>query len=290
MSHYSKTKALGQILEAHPGIVRNPSRSDLIEQVINKKEALASEQGFLFTTTPSESTGRSPRDTYIVFDETTGSHIDWSSPNNLPIEPNTFQLLWQDALKILKQKKNILISERVVGADPSYALPVRTITGRSLIALFSMNMFRSIPEDIHKSIFADKEFTLLVLPYDKIKEDAYDGLLRKLPNGRTSDMAIVMDFANRLGLIIGSAYCGSAKKLMFTVMNYYLPFEDILPIHCSADENAEGELTLFLGLSGTGKTTLQLNRIEHCLAMMSMVGVNSELPTLKTVVTRSLSI
>lgn len=256
MGRYSKTEALQKTLDMHPGIIHNPSKADLIKLVLERKEALPSDQGFLFTTTPPESTGRSPRDTYIVFDETSGTHIDWSSPNNLPIEPKTFQMLWQDALEMLQKKQSIIVTERVIGADPTYAMPVRTISDRSLISLFSLNMFRPIPKDIDRSLFTDRGFTLLVLPYDKINTDAYDGLLRKRADGRTSNMAIIMDFENRKGLIIGSAYCGSAKKLMFTVMNYYLPFEGILPIHCSANENPKGELTLFLGLSGTGKTTL----------------------------------
>ncbi|MGM0787776.1 MAG: phosphoenolpyruvate carboxykinase (ATP), partial [Thermodesulfobacteriota bacterium] len=97
-------------------------------------------------------------------------------------------------------------------------------------------------------------------PYDKVDAARYEGRLRKLEDGSTSDMIIAMDFANRLGLVYGSAYCGSAKKLMFTVMNYYLPHEGILPLHCSANEDKDGRVSLFLGLSGTGKTTLSADR------------------------------
>ncbi len=96
----------------------------------------------------------------------------------------------------------------------------------------------------------------MVLPYDKIDVSRYNGRLRRLPNGKTSNMAIIMDFDNRVGLVYGSAYGGSVKKFIFTVMNYYLPQENILPIHCSANENDKGEVSLFLGLSETGKTTL----------------------------------
>ena len=83
------------------------------------------------------------------------------------------------------------------------------------------------------------EVITLVLPYDKIRNEKYEGRLRKLPDGRTSDMAIIMDFANRVGLVYGSCYGGSVKKLIFTVMNFYLPLENILPIHCSANEGRQ---------------------------------------------------
>jgi phosphoenolpyruvate carboxykinase (ATP) len=118
-------------------------------------------------------------------------------------------------------------------------------------------MFRPTLEGIKDSIFANREFQLLALPYDKLDPKRYEGRLRKLANGETTDMAIVMDFAKGVGLVFGSAYMGSCKKLIFTVMNYYLPLENLLPLHCSANENADtGDLTLYLGLSGTGKTTL----------------------------------
>ena len=195
-------------------------------------------------------------DTMIVRRPDTDGNIDWDSPNNLPIDAETFDMLWKDALTVLGRKKTLYITDRVVGADASYALPVQTITDRSLTALFTLNMFRAVPADIQNSIFAEKGFTLVVLPYDKIDGSRYEGRLRKLKNGRVSHMAIIMDFSKRLGLVYGSAYGGSVKKLIFTVMNYYLPLENILPIHCSANENAHGDLSLFLGLSGTGKTTL----------------------------------
>ena len=133
---------------------------------------------------------------------------------------------------------------------------MRTITDRALLSLFARNMFRPAHEELASSVLADKEFTLILLPYDKLNRSKYEGRLRNLPGGKTSDMVIAMDFIRKVGLVYGSAYCGSAKKLMFTVMNYYLPFKDILPLHCSANEDKNGNVTLFLGLSGTGKTTL----------------------------------
>ncbi|MDD2391019.1 MAG: phosphoenolpyruvate carboxykinase (ATP) [Desulfobacterales bacterium] len=248
--------SLHQIIEQHNQVQINPQREEAILKAVEHKEALISANGCLSTWTPPASTGRSPRDTMIVRHPGTENRIDWDSPNNIPCDPETFEMLWNDALDVLKAKERIFITDRVIGADSAYALPVRTVSDQATTALFTLNMFRPVQDDIAASIFADKGFTLLVLPYDKVDAGRYAGRLRKLPDGSTTNMAIVMDFDNRIGLVYGSAYGGSVKKLMFTVMNYYLPFEGILPIHCSANENENQELSLFLGLSGTGKTTL----------------------------------
>jgi phosphoenolpyruvate carboxykinase (ATP) len=249
-------KKLEEIMSGHGDVRKNLDRRAIIGDAVAGREAFVAANGCLATWTPAESTGRAPMDTMIVRRPDTDGNIDWDSPNNLPIEAETFDMLWDDALAVLGKKKTFYVTDRVVGADASYALPVRTISDRALTALFTMNMFRAVPENIEQSIFADRGFTLLVLPYDKVEGARYAGRLRKLPDGQVSNMAIVMDFSKRLGLVYGSAYGGSVKKLIFTVMNYYLPLENILPIHCSANENANGGLSLFLGLSGTGKTTL----------------------------------
>jgi phosphoenolpyruvate carboxykinase (ATP) len=249
-------KKLNSILQAHPKILDNPSRKQLIRDVVKNKEALISECGALATWTPQDSTGRSPKDTVIVRRRESEANIDWDSPNNIPLAPDTFEMLIEDALNTLKRKDKIYITDRSLCADTSYALPVKTITDLALTALFTNNMFRPIPLDIKKSIFAEKGFTLIVFPYDKLDYARYEGRLRKLPDGKTSNMVIAMDFDRRMGIIFGSAYMGSVKKLMFTVMNYYLPAEGILPLHCSANEGERGDSALLLGLSGTGKTTL----------------------------------
>ncbi|MDM8516938.1 phosphoenolpyruvate carboxykinase (ATP) [Desulfobacterales bacterium HSG16] len=247
---------LDKVIEAHAQVRKNLSREENVRNVIERKEALVSECGALVIWTPVESTGRAPLDSLIVRKSGSEDNIDWDSPNNIGIDSETFEMLWEDALKVCENKDNLYVTDRTVGADPSYALPVRTISDKAVTSLFTLNMFRPVPDNIGSSLFAEREFTLLVLPYDKIDSSRYEGRLRKLPDGKTSDMAIIIDFDQRLGLVYGSAYCGSVKKLIFTVMNYYLPFEDILPIHCSANETEKGDLSLFLGLSGTGKTTL----------------------------------
>nr|MBC8382561.1 phosphoenolpyruvate carboxykinase (ATP) [Candidatus Cloacimonadota bacterium] len=231
-------------------------RTEMIQRSIDDGEVVISANGSCTTWTPIESTGRSPKDTMIVRRPESEADIDWNSPNNIPIDPETFDMILEDTLKTFSQKDKIYITNRVLSAETSYALPVRTICDQALSALFTDNMFRPVPGDISESVFADNGFTILVLPYDKLDRARYKGRLRTLPDGKTSNMAIVMDFDKRIGVVYGSAYGGSVKKLMFTVMNYYLPAEGILPLHCSANDGENGDSALLLGLSGTGKTTL----------------------------------
>jgi len=243
-------------LARHKNIQLNPDRRSMIEHSVSNHEAVVSDSGALATWTPPESTGRSPRDTVIVRRSESEDTIDWESPNNIPVEESTFDMVMEDALEFLSGKPELYVTDKCLGADSSYALPVRTITDQALTALFTDNMFRPVPDDISGSVFADKPFTLVVVPYNKLNPERYAGRLRKMPHAPASDMIVAMDMDRRLGVIIGSAYGGSVKKLMFTVMNYLLPGEGILPLHCSATEGPEGDCALYLGLSGTGKTTL----------------------------------
>ncbi|PID81996.1 phosphoenolpyruvate carboxykinase (ATP) [bacterium DOLZORAL124_64_63] len=244
-------------LLAGANIRRNLSRADLIQASVDNGEAVVSKCGALATWTLPESTGRSPKDTIIVRRPESEATIDWTAANNLPVDPETFDMLVEDALKTLGAAKTTYVNDRVIGADSSYALPVTTISKKALNVLFTDNMFRPVPDDLNTSIFADKPFTLLVCPDDKLDAARYEGRLRVDPRlGHTSTMAIAVDFDRRIGVVYGSQYCGSCKKLLFTVMNYMLPAENILPIHCSANEGPKGDIALLLGLSGTGKTTL----------------------------------
>jgi len=250
-------KAIDTFITSHSGVSITPGRKDLIKEVVDRKEAFISKYGALATWTPVESTGRSPKDTLTVRRPSSEGNIDWDSPNNIPIDEETFDMLYEDGLRVLASKPRLYVTERVLGADASYSLMVKTVTDKALTALFTDNMFRPVPSDIGKSIFFKKPFDILVLPYDKLDSERYRGRLRVVPEtGRTSDMAIAMDFDRMLGIVYGSAYGGSVKKLMFSVMNYILPEAGILPLHSSANEGPRGDSAMFLGLSGTGKTSL----------------------------------
>ncbi len=247
---------LDKLLREHPDVLNNPGRATLIQEAVSRREAIPSANGALATWTPPESTGRSPKDTYIVRRRESEDTIDWDSPNNIAMEPETFDMIEADALAVLAAKGRLYVTDRVLSADSSYALPVKVVSDWAMTALFTDNMFRPVPPDLERSIFARRPFTLLVVPYDKLDRGKYAGRLRKLPNGKTSDMAVAIDMDRMRGVVFGSAYAGSVKKLMFSVMDYVLPGEGILPLHCSANEGPDGDVALLLGLSGTGKTSL----------------------------------
>ena len=245
------------LLSDHSAVHRNISRPEIIKACVGGGEALVSACGALATWTRPESTGRSPQDTLIVKRAASEGTIDWTSPNNLPVDEQTFDMLVDDALETLGAADTVYASDRVVGADPAYALPVTTVCDKAVNILFLDNMFRPRPDDLDRSVFADGPFTLLVCPDHKLAPDRYKGRLRIDPRiGGTSTMVIAADFDRRIGVVYGSAYCGSCKKMLFTAMNYLLPEAGILPLHCSANEGPEGDVALLLGLSGTGKTTL----------------------------------
>jgi len=249
---------LESLLSQRTDLRRNISRAEMIRDAVNHREAVPSASGALATWTPPESSGRSPKDTYIVRRPESEDTIDWTSPNNIALDPDTFDMLLEDSLATLGEVERLYVTDRLVGADPAYALPVHTVTDWSLAALFTDNMFRSWNDDaVSQSAFRDQHFTLIALPYRKLDAARYEGRLRVDPRlGHTSTMAVAMDFDRRIGIVYGSAYGGSVKKLIFTVMNYMLPAVGVLPIHCSANEGANGDSALLLGLSGTGKTTL----------------------------------
>lgn len=247
---------LDHLLLEHGECTIDPDRRELIRSALHEREALAAECGALATWTPPESTGRAPQDTYIVRHRESERNIDWDSPNSTAMTPETFDLLWADAVRLLGRKNRIYVTNRVAGADPAYALPIRTVVPRALHALFTYNAFLPVPDELDQSVFAAHGFTLLVLPDDKIDATKFEGRLRRLPGGRSSNLAVATDFDRGLGLVFGSAYCGSIKKLIFTAMNYLLPDVGVLPLHCAANEDAQGSTALLLGLSGTGKTSL----------------------------------
>jgi phosphoenolpyruvate carboxykinase (ATP) len=247
---------IAHLLKSHPDVLDNPARPLMIYEVVKNREAIVSANGALAAWTPPESTGRSPQDTYIVRRKESEADIDWDSPNNIPMEPSTFDMIMEDALDVLAARARLYVTDRVLVADSAYAMPVQMVTYQASTALFTDNMFRPVPPDIERSVFAKRGFTLVVVPYHKLDRQKYQGRLRKLPGGQTSDMAVAMDFDRGLGVVFGSAYAGSVKKLMFSVMNYMLPGVGVLPLHCSANEGPDGDIALLLGLSGTGKTSL----------------------------------
>jgi phosphoenolpyruvate carboxykinase (ATP) len=237
-------------------LLHNPTRSQLMQEALRRHEAVATKSGALALWNPSHATGRIPQDTYTVqyADDAT---IDWSQSNNNPINPDVFDEIFLDALRTLRSKDRLYSVDRCVGADARYALPVRTITSHATAALFADTMFRPLSAQSSGAL-AGHPFTLLVLPHDELSTEKYKGRIMK-KNGDVAPWIIAMDLRRRLGIVYGTSYLGAIKKTIFTVMNGLLPTLNVLPLHCSATVDARGASHLFLGLSGTGKTTLSVD-------------------------------
>jgi phosphoenolpyruvate carboxykinase (ATP) len=214
----------------------------LYEEAIRRNEARLSHLGPLVVRT-GHHTGRSPNDKFIVQEETSEDLIWWGKVNHAMPEI-AFDRLRQRMLAYV-QGKDLFVQDCFVGADPNYRLPLRVITETAWHSLFARNMFIQ-PEAEALETFAP-EFTIIQVPgFHAIPE----------LDGTRSEVFVVINFAERLVLIGGTQYAGEIKKSAFTIFNYLLPQKDVLSMHCSANMSADGEVAVFFGLSGTGKTTL----------------------------------
>ena len=228
----------------HPGHVYwNPSVSALYSESIRRGEGSLAEGGPLVCSTGIH-TGRSPNDKFIVPEPSTEEHVWWGKVNRA-IDRERFGLLQKSTLQSLT-KKDLFVQDCFVGADPTYRLCVRVITERAWHSLFARTMFLPVPAG-HRSDEHSPQFTVIDVP--SMEADPHI-------HGTTSNVFIVVDFSQRLVLIGGTSYAGEIKKSLFSVMNYLLPLRNVFPMHCSANMGERGDVALFFGLSGTGKTTL----------------------------------
>ena len=228
-----------KIKAAH--VYENLSTAELIEHAVRRGEGVLGNDGQLIVDTRPH-TGRSPKDKFFVKEPSSEGHIDWGETNR-PIEPELFDALWERVSTYLWERE-VYSLDCYVGADERYRLPIRVITEFAWHNLFARDLF-IVPDELPKD-FAP-EFTVV---------DA--ALFQADPqrDGTNSSTFILVNFAKRMILIGGTKYAGEIKKSVFTLMNYLLPLREALPMHCSANMGAEGDVAIFFGLSGTGKTTL----------------------------------
>ena len=223
-------------------IYYNLSIQELTDIAVKKEGGYISKNGALCINT-GKYTGRSPKDRFIVDDAAVHNHINWDK-SNLPISRESFEKLYNKALDYMKDKE-LYIFDGYVGSDSSYRMPIRVINEFAFQNQFSQQMFIK-PKAVELVGFMP-EFTVIALPE-----------LKAIPeiDGTNSEVFIIISFEKKVVLIGGTKYSGEIKKSIFTVMNYLLPFKKTLPMHCSANEGETGDVALFFGLSGTGKTTL----------------------------------
>lgn len=218
------------------------SVEQLIEQAVQRGEGVLAANGALSVTT-GKRTGRSPKDRFIVKTADTANQVAWG-PINQAIEAAVFEALWQRAQDYLTTI-DVFIAHLQVGADPQYYLPLTIISEYAWHALFAHQLFIR-PKDFHGN-GAQPTWTIVTVP----------GLLTEATrDGVHSDAALIIHLTERKVLLCGHHYAGEIKKAMFSVLSYWLPQEDVLPMHCSANVGEASDVALFFGLSGTGKTTL----------------------------------
>jgi phosphoenolpyruvate carboxykinase (ATP) len=215
----------------------------LYEEAVFRGEGRVAHQGPLVVLT-GKHTGRSAADKYIVREQRTEEHVWWGEYNR-PYNPELFSALLA-RMQAFFQGRDVFVQDLYAGADPENALPIRVITEKAFSSLFVRTMFlKPRSQDAYKKHVP--EFTIICAPSFQANP---------LVDMTRTETFIIADFSSRLALIGGSLYGGEMKKTIFTVLNFLLPLEGIMPMHCSANIGSGGDTALFFGLSGTGKTTL----------------------------------
>ncbi len=220
----------------------NYSTPFLCEEAIRRGEARLAHLGPLVVRT-GRHTGRAPNDKFIVREPTSADKIGWGKVNR-PIEPRHFQNLRSRVLAYL-EGKDLFVQDCFAGADPVHRIPIRVINETAWQNLFARNLFiQATREQVVSHV---PQFTVIHAPgCQAIPEE----------DGTRSSTFVVVHFEKRLVLIGGTQYAGEIKKSIFTVLNYLMPQKNVLSMHCSANIGPGGDVALFFGLSGTGKTTL----------------------------------
>jgi len=215
----------------------------LYEEIVFRSEGNISHLGPILVYT-GKHTARAANDKFIVKEPATEDHIWWGQYNR-PYSREKFEELYS-RLQGYLQGKDVFIQDCYGGADPDYRLPLRIITEYAWHSLFARNMF-ILPETAEEYRWHMPEFTVLCVPSFK----GYPPI-----DGTPSQTFIIINFEQKLCVIGNTAYGGEIKKSVFTLLNYLLPLKGVMTMHCSANMGKDGDVALFFGLSGTGKTTL----------------------------------
>ncbi|MBV8171904.1 MAG: phosphoenolpyruvate carboxykinase (ATP) [Candidatus Eremiobacteraeota bacterium] len=220
----------------------NLSAAALFEEAVRRGEGSVAAAGPIVVNT-GKHTGRSPQDKFFVKEPGSEAHIDWGKTNKAFGRERFDALLGR--VDAYLRDQHVFVTDAFAGADIDYRLPVRVITTQAWHALFARHLFIDpAPGELRRF---RPEFAVV---------DAADFLASPERDGTRSETFIIIDFSRRVVLIGGTTYAGEIKKSVFTLMNYLLPLRDVMPMHCSANVGKAGDVAVFFGLSGTGKTTL----------------------------------
>jgi phosphoenolpyruvate carboxykinase (ATP) len=215
----------------------------LVEEIVFRGEAKLSQLGPVVVNT-GKHTARSANDKFVVREPGTEEKVWWGEYNR-PFSPEKFNDLVNRVQGFL-QGRDAFVQDCYVGADPEYRMPIRVITEHAWHSLFARNMFL-LPQTMEEYRRHVPDFTVLCVP-------SFKGIQQI--DGTASSTFIVVNFGQKLCIIGNTAYAGEIKKAIFTALNFLLPLQGVMPMHCSANMGVSGDVALFFGLSGTGKTTL----------------------------------
>ncbi|WP_047979678.1 phosphoenolpyruvate carboxykinase (ATP) [Ornithinibacillus contaminans] len=242
MNSVLKASLLEELL-SQKNVNHNLSIARLVEKVLAKNEGVLTDTGAVLATT-GKYTGRSPQDKFIVMDSVSEGKVDWGNVNQ-SIDEEVFERLYTKVITHLKKKDDVFVFNGFAGADHTYRLPIQVINEFAWHNLFAKQLFiRPTEEEL---VSHEPEFTVISAPTFKADPTI---------DGTNSEAFILISFKHNVILIGGTEYAGEIKKSIFSIMNFLLPERNILPMHCSANVGKEGDVALFFGLSGTGKTTL----------------------------------
>lgn len=239
-----KIEDLNAVFESHKQGLNdyNLSVPQLIEAALSRNEGGLTSTGALHVRT-GKYTGRSPKDKYIVQEPAVMNHIRWGAVNQ-PISQLQFEELYRKAQKYM-ERRNLFVFDGYAGAEEGQRLAIRVVNEYAWHNLFARQMFiRPTREELKRH---KPDFKVIALPGFKADPEI---------DGTHSETFIMISFERRVVLIGGTEYAGEMKKSIFSVLNYLLPLKGIFPMHCSANVGEQGDVALFFGLSGTGKTTL----------------------------------
>lgn len=226
-------------------LLANQQAAELYEHSIARSECTLTNMGALCVETGTH-TGRSAQDKFVVLDDATKDTVWWD--NNKSMSQENFEILKADMMAHA-QDKELFVQDLHGGADAVSKIKVRVVMMKAWHALFIRNLLIR-PETSELEGFSP-EFTIVDLPDFKADPERH---------GCRSETVIACDFKNKLVLIGGTSYAGEMKKSVFSYLNFKLPESGVMPMHCSANHNDEGEAAVFFGLSGTGKTTLSADQ------------------------------
>lgn len=230
----------------------NLKTAQLYEIALTRGEASLSDRGALCVLTGSK-TGRSANDKFIVKDKLTADIINWGTVNK-PISEEAYYQIREEFIQFANATE-LFVQDCVAGADPKNCINVRIVTEKAWHSLFMRNMLAAVNTHAARLSYGDKylksfspEYTVIDLPSFQADKEKYPEL--------NSETFILINYSSKEVLIAGTAYAGEMKKSVFSILNFLYPARGIMPMHCSANTNHEGDVSIFFGLSGTGKTTL----------------------------------